>query len=103
MSIKNLINKKKVTVGIIGLGYVGIPLAINIKKKGFKVFGFDVDKKKIKNIKKGISPILDVSKKAIQTLKKDNLFSMRNIKKINLCDIIIICLPTPLTKKKLLI
>ena len=100
MSIKNLINKKKVTVGIIGLGYVGIPLAINIKKKGFKVFGFDVDKKKIKNIKKGISPILDVSKKAIQTLKKDNLFSMRNIKKINLCDIIIICLPTPLTKKK---
>ena len=100
MSVKNLIIKKKVLVGIIGLGYVGIPLAINIKKKGFNVFGFDIDEKKIKNIKKGISPILDISKKKIKTLKKNNLFSIKNINKISLCNIIIICLPTPLTRNK---
>ena len=46
MLVKNLIKKKKAIIGIIGLGYVGLPLAILIKKKGFKVFGFDKDKKK---------------------------------------------------------
>lgn len=100
MLVKNLIKKKKAIIGIIGLGYVGLPLAILIKKKGFKVFGFDKDKKKIDNIKNGISPILDINKKTIQVLKKDDLYSLKEINKISECDLIIICLPTPLTKNK---
>ena len=100
MLVKNLIKKKKAIIGIIGLGYVGLPLAILIKKKGFKVFGFDKDKKKIDNIKNGISPILDINKKTIQVLKKDDLYSLKEINKISECDLIIICLPTPLKKNK---
>jgi UDP-N-acetyl-D-glucosamine dehydrogenase len=98
MSLKDLIKKKQAIVGIIGLGYVGLPLAILIKKQGFKVFGFDKDKKKINNIKNGISPILDINKKSIKVLKKNDLYSLKEINKINQCDLIIICLPTPLTK-----
>jgi UDP-N-acetyl-D-glucosamine dehydrogenase len=98
MSLKNLIKKKQAIVGIIGLGYVGLPLAILIKKQGFKVIGFDKDKKKINNIKKGISPILDIDKKSIKVLKKNDLYSLQEINKIYQCDLIIICLPTPLTK-----
>ena len=45
------INSKKVKIGIIGLGYVGLPLAILFAKKGFNIIGFDIDKKKIQNIK----------------------------------------------------
>ena len=97
MSLKDLIKKKQAIVGIIGLGYVGLPLAILIKKQGFKVFGFDKDKKKINNIKNGISPILDINKKSIKVLKKNDLYSLKEINKINQCDLIIICLPTPLT------
>ena len=50
----NLILKKKVRIGIIGLGYVGLPLALLFAKKGFKIFGFDNDYKKIKSINKNI-------------------------------------------------
>ncbi len=98
MSLKNLINKKKAIIGIIGLGYVGLPLSILVRKKGFQVFGFDENKKKIENIRKNISPILDVDRKKIKILNKKNLYSLENIDKINECDLIIICLPTPLTK-----
>ena len=45
-------NKKSSVIGVIGLGYVGIPLSLNFVKAGFKVIGFDVDKKKIEQIKK---------------------------------------------------
>tara|TARA_B100000029_G_C17492691_1_gene929697 strand:+ start:56 stop:1342 length:1287 start_codon:yes stop_codon:yes gene_type:complete len=98
MSLKNLINKKKAIIGIIGLGYVGLPLSLLVKKKGFEVFGFDENKKKIENIKKNISPILDIDREKIKILNKKNLYTLENINRINDCDLIIICLPTPLTK-----
>ena len=50
--VKNLIDDKKCTVGIIGLGYVGLPLSILFVKNNFKIIGFDIDKIKIKKIKK---------------------------------------------------
>ena len=45
-SFKNKIKKKNLNIGIVGLGYVGLPLALNFTKKGLKVLGFDIDKKK---------------------------------------------------------
>ena len=51
-NIYKLINTKKATIGIIGLGYVGLPLSILFSKKGFKVIGFDIDNSKIKKLKK---------------------------------------------------
>ncbi len=94
--IKKLI-KKNTTIGIIGLGYVGLPLAILFAKKNFKVIGFDIDTKRINKIKKKISYIERISSKNIALLsKKNNCFS--NFKNIKHCDILIICVPTPLTK-----
>ena len=97
---KNLINKiktKKAIIGVIGLGYVGLPLAILFAKKKFKVIGFDIDKNKIKKINKKKSYIEKISSEDISLLTKSNYCSY-NFKKINLCDVLIICVPTPLSK-----
>jgi len=87
---------KKSTIGIIGLGYVGLELALTIIKKKFKAYLFDIDKEKIKNLKKNISPIETIKKKDISLIDKNNIFNLDQINKISECDIIIICLPTPL-------
>lgn len=100
---KNLIlkkiNKKKINIGVIGLGYVGLPLAILFSRKGFPVFGFDSDISKIKSIYSKKSYIDRIKKKDIILLSKKGHF-FNNYKKISECDVIIICVPTPLRKDK---
>ncbi len=98
MYLKKLITKPKAKIGIVGLGYVGLPLAINIKKKGFAVYGFDKNKNIINNIKNKKSLIKDVTNKSLNILDKKNLFTTKDLFKIRECDVIIICLPTPLAK-----
>lgn len=93
------IEDKKAIIGVLGLGYVGLPLVIEFLKKNFKVFGFDNDTKKINKLKKNQSYINYIkfntlSKKQIEKFQPTNNFS--NIEKV---DVIIICLPTPLNKK----
>ena len=95
--LKKKITKKDIKIGIIGLGYTGLPLAIQIRKKGFIIFGFDVDKKKISNLKKGISYIDRIKNIDLRKFSK-KLFSS-NFKNIQYCDVIIICVPTPLKGK----
>ena len=79
----------KLTIGIIGLGYVGIELATNIKKKNFNVYLFDKDLHKINQLKKGISPLNIFTNKEIKILSKDNIFHTNQIhKKIRFnCDL----------------
>ena len=96
MNLRQKISKKNSNVGIIGLGYVGLELAINISDSGYKVFGFDKNIKKITTLKKKISPISTIINKRIKSLNTKWIFSMKNISMINSCDIIIICVPTPL-------
>ena len=99
--IYNLLKSKKntVTVGIVGLGYVGLPLSILLAKKGFRIIGFDIDKKKIDKINKKISYIDRISNKdAGKILKKG--FCTDNFSNISYCDFIIICVPTPLLNNK---
>lgn len=96
--ITDKIKNKNITVGVIGLGYVGLPLLINFAKNKVKTFGFDKDKKKISMIRKNKSYIDRISNKDIKYLTsfKNNCFSkMENLKN---CDIIVICVPTPLKK-----
>ena len=96
---KNLIKKikhKKAVVAIIGLGYVGLPLALECCKKGFKTIGFDIDKNKIEKINLGISYIKQV--KNINLPKKKKLYATDNFSIIKNCDLIILCVPTPLSK-----
>lgn len=99
-NLLNLIKKKKAVIGIIGLGYVGLPLAILFAKKGFKVFGFDIDSKKIKSINLNQSYIERIQSSEIKhILKKGKCFN--TFENIKYCDVIIICVPTPLKKANL--
>ncbi len=90
--------KKKLRLSIVGLGYVGLPLLHLANEKKIECYGFDIDKNKIKSLKKNISYISDLKSNEIKKIKKKNLFSMENLNKIYDSDYIILCLPTPLTK-----
>ena len=96
LKLKHKINSNKAIIGIIGLGYVGIPLLKNFLKKNFKVIGVDNSLKKINLLNKAINPINN--KKEISSKKKP--FFSKNYKHLKSADIIIICLPTPLNNDK---
>ena len=87
---------KKISVGIIGLGYVGLPILQLFSKKKIDCFGFDVDYTKVRSIKENISYISDLSNTSLKIIKKSQIFSMDEIKNIKKVDYIIFCLPTPL-------
>ncbi len=91
--------KLKYKVAIIGLGYVGLPLYLLCIKKNIDVFGYDLDKKKIDQLKKNISYNLDIECSELRKIKKKNIFNMDQTKNIPSRNIIIFCLPTPVTKK----
>ena len=96
LKLKYKINSNKAIIGIIGLGYVGIPLLKNFLKKNFKVIGIDNSLKKINLLKKAINPINN--KKEIFYEKKP--YFSTDYKYLKNADIIVICLPTPLNKDK---
>lgn len=99
--IKNLIEEKSACVGVIGLGYVGLPLIVEFCGKGFQGIGFEVDQKKVDAILKGDSYIVDVSDESIQKcLDSGKLSATTDFSKLTDCDVIIICVPTPLRKTK---
>ncbi len=99
--MKDLIKKNKIKVGIIGLGYVGLPLAVEIANKGAKVIGFDINKTRVKQVNKGLSVISDVTSADLKKLtKKKKIMATTNFKQLRLCDIILICVPTPVNENK---
>ena len=93
------IKEKSLVVGIIGLGYVGLPLAKTFVKNRIKVFGFDTDRNKIKMFKKGKSYINYLNNKDILSLRH-KLQPFSSFERISDCDAIILCLPTPIKKNK---
>jgi UDP-N-acetyl-D-glucosamine dehydrogenase len=98
--LKNF-NEKKIKVGVIGLGYVGLPLAIKIVEKNFLCYGFDIDISKLRSISSGKSYINYIDNKKIKyLLKSKKFFCYSNFKKISDLDIIILCLPTPINNNK---
>ncbi|OQA91052.1 MAG: UDP-N-acetyl-D-glucosamine 6-dehydrogenase [Elusimicrobia bacterium ADurb.Bin231] len=98
MNLKDNILKRKSVVGIIGLGYVGLPLAMEFSRGGFKTFGFDVDEKKVNALKNGTSYIKHIPSKDIKSLK--NFLPTSNFILLEKTDCVIICVPTPLTQMK---
>lgn len=101
---KNLIAKIKnfeAHIGIVGLGYVGLPLVINYLEAGFKVTGIDIDAQKTDALLRGESYIMHIDAKIIASKIKEGKFDATgNFEKIGLLDAIIICLPTPLSKHR---
>lgn len=90
------IKNKKAHIGIIGLGYVGLPLAIRFTEEKYKTVGFDIDSKKINSLDKGRSYIQHIKNEKIKELSKSSFSATSNFKKISKVDVIIICVPTPL-------
>ena len=95
------IQDKQALIGIIGLGYVGLPLALAYAEKGFKVLGFDVDPKKIEALSRGESYIshLDPARIAKATQSK-LLMATTDFSRLGEPDTLLICVPTPLTPQR---
>ena len=86
---------------MIGLGYVGLPLIVEFALKDFPTVGFEVDDKKVDELNKGNSHIVDVPSENVQKCLEDEKFeATTDFSKLNKCDVIIICVPTPLRKTK---
>ena len=98
MGLKEKVNTNKFIVGIIGMGYVGLPLALEFAAKGIKVIGFDLDPFKVKTINKDRkSYIKHISSKRIkEQVDKKTLTATSDFSKLSIPDVVIICVPTPL-------
>jgi UDP-N-acetyl-D-glucosamine dehydrogenase len=102
--MKELLKKiedKQVRVGVIGMGYVGLPLAVEIARSGIKVLGLDVVQSKVEQINQGSSYIPDVpSSELLKHIQSGRFSAVTDFKVLNGLDAIIICVPTPLGKTK---
>lgn len=97
---KDKLLSKQAKIGIVGLGYVGIPLAIEFLRKGFTVFGFDIDQNKIDKISAKQSYIKHIPASSYSDFVDSSFFVRSSFDDVALCDAIIICVPTPLNKQK---
>ena len=96
-----LIKAKKAHVGVVGLGYVGLPLLSEFAKSGFNGTGFEVDENKAAQINSGESYIGDVGSSVVKDLvESKRLRATTNFDHLTECDVVIICVPTPLRKTK---
>jgi UDP-N-acetyl-D-glucosamine dehydrogenase len=101
--LTNLINNiqsQTAKIGIVGMGYVGIPIALLYAKVGYLVTGFDIDKNRVDTLNSGKSPISNFPDDDIARAIKNGLCVTENMKLISDMDVIIICVPTPLTKQR---
>ncbi len=95
------IETKKAKVGIVGLGYVGLPLALEFVRSGYCVTGIDKNKERVKSLNKGASYVIDVKSEDIaQFIEKGILCVTDDVGVLATLDAVSICVPTPLTKTK---
>lgn len=101
MNLLKNVDNCSAKVGIIGLGYVGLPLVIRFCEEGFNVLGFDIDAEKVNCISKGDSYIKHIPSKIIKAFLTKKIFSATtNMSRLKEMDVIIVCVPTPLTDKR---
>ena len=99
-NIKKLIKNKKINIGIFGLGYVGLPLALRFADKKFNVYGYDSNKRKISTLQRGKSYIKQISSDIIKTHINNKFYVFDNFNNVENLHVLIFCLPTPLKKNK---
>ncbi len=98
--LKNKISTGKAKIAVVGLGYVGLPLAVNFAKKGFSVYGLDKDVDRVRKVRLKESYILDITSDEIrQVVEAGRLTASTSFAILKQMDIIIICVPTPLKSK----
>jgi UDP-N-acetyl-D-glucosamine dehydrogenase len=100
-SLLDRINRHEAVVGIIGMGYVGLPLAHTFCTAGFRVVGFDIDSAKVKALGAGRSYIKHIPSETIAGMRKGDRFTATSdFSRLSDVDAILICVPTPLTKQR---
>ena len=101
MNLKNKIENRDAQIGVIGLGYVGLPLAMEFVRAGFHVTGIDVDQEKIKKLNRGENYIQDIKDEPVKNaVEMNQLSATSDFSVIQNLDAISICVPTPLNKQK---
>ena len=101
MELLEKIHQKKAVVGVVGLGYVGLPLLMEFVEQGFKTLGFDIDQKKVDKLNAGKSYIKHIDEKRVKAVRDSKLFeATSDFGRIKEVDAILICVPTPLTKHR---
>lgn len=99
-ALREKIQKKTAQVGIIGLGYVGLPLARAFARTGFRVLGFDVDESKIARLRRGESYIGHITSEVIREITEKGFEPTDRFERLNEADAVLICVPTPLTEAR---
>jgi len=100
-TLLNRLQDRTAIVGIVGLGYVGLPLAVEFAKAGFNVIGVDVSQAKVSQLNAGSSYIPDISTEELQPLVQNGkLRATTSYEELRAADTISICVPTPLRKTK---
>ena len=95
------INDRSARIGVVGLGYVGLPLAVEFATAGFPTLGFEIDPEKVSSIAEGRSYILDVTDEAVAACVQDgHLDATTDFERLRDVDAVCICVPTPLRKTK---
>jgi UDP-N-acetyl-D-glucosamine dehydrogenase len=101
MQLVDRLQKREATVGVIGLGYVGLPLARAFAEGGYRVIGFDVDAKKVEKLERGESYVQAVPTSILQQLREKGRFrATTDFDRLRDVDAMCICVPTPLTEHK---
>ena len=101
MNLKNKIENREAQIGVIGLGYVGLPLAMEFVRAGFHVTGIDVDQEKVKKLNRGENYIQDIKDEPVKNaVEMNQLSATSDFSVIQNLDAISICVPTPLNKQK---
>ena len=100
-TLEHRIEKRSARLAVIGLGYVGLPLAVELAQAGFEVHGIDIDAKRVAQLNKGVSYIQDVPTADVRTLvKQKRFFATTDFSVLRKCDTVNICVPTPLSKQR---
>jgi UDP-N-acetyl-D-glucosamine dehydrogenase len=94
-----LLSRGELRIGIVGLGYVGLPLAISFSAR-FQVLGYDLSREKVGTINRGETPILYMESGAIRDALRKSFSATTDPGRLAECDVIIICVPTPLTGER---
>ena len=95
------IENQEAVIGVVGLGYVGLPLLMEFVEEGFQTVGFDIDSKKVESLNSGKSYIKHIASERVQKVRASNLFeATTDFSKIEKVDCILICVPTPLTRHR---
>src|SRR5580693_4643145 len=96
----NRLEARTAKIGVIGLGYVGLPLSLLLSEAGFKVTGFDIDTKKVTDLEAGRSYIFRIPAEEIQSAQKQGFTATIDFAHLSDQDAIIMCVPTPLTEHR---